>query len=380
MKHILFILFLFINQLLFAQSADPWIRFIDSTNDLYGYKDLAGNTKIPLKFVPFTNTDSFYHIMTVSEKKDSTYQSYYLLKNGKIVGRDSVFVFDFSFDCESEGKILFRHGDKVGFFDKNGTAIIPAVYNYASPFHNGLSIALINAEREKCNGGDCEHLGWVGGELVLINDKNEILIDSFNKVKEYDKLNFYSCRINDRSVDTSISVTIPGRNGNSYSFIDNEKEFTKWFYKTFLPALGDAKAGKYLYKEIFYFKKDIGWISVPQKDYLKSFPTAISSKRFQANELKEISVVGGSLNPLIFENPSFRMYFDACNRPLEEKYPDFEVTITYYKDRVNPFSPDFIEKWRPSDFSKKYELDYQESVEFLKTADGYKLLSVSVKQ
>ncbi|MEO8403608.1 MAG: WG repeat-containing protein [Chitinophagaceae bacterium] len=292
MKHIVFIVFLFINQLLFAQSTDPWIRFIDSTNDLSGYKDIAGNIKIPLKFVPFTNTDSFYHIMTVSERKDSTYQFYYLLKTGKTVGRDSVYVFDFSFDCESEGKILYRHGGKVGFFDKSGTAIIPAVYNYASPFHNGLSIARINAERKKCTGGDCEHLGWVGGNLVLINDKNEILIDSFNKTEEYYNLNLYSCKVNDRSVDTSIFVTIPGRNGNSYSFIDNEKEFTKWFYKTFLPALGAGKADKYLYKEIYYFIKDTGWISLPQKDYLKSFPTAIYSKRFQPNELKEISVVG----------------------------------------------------------------------------------------
>jgi hypothetical protein len=38
------------------------------------------------------------------------------------------------------------------------------------------------------------------------------------------------------------------------------------------------------------------------------------------------------------------------------------------------------EEWKLSDFDKKYEIDYQEHFEFIRTKEGYKLLSVSWKQ
>src|SRR5688572_25077080 len=140
------------------------------TSELSGYRDLKGNIKQPAKFGGFTRADSFHHIIAVTETIDRSYKSYYLLKDGRKIGQDSVFVLDFTFDCESEGKIIFkdRKKDRVGFLDKNGSAIIPAIYNYVSPFRNGIAIAHRNAKR-KCleKNGDttrCEHLGWEGGE------------------------------------------------------------------------------------------------------------------------------------------------------------------------------------------------------------------------
>ena len=34
--------------------------------------------------------------------------------------------------------------DRVGFLDKDGKVVVPAVYNYAYPIRNGLKLALIN--------------------------------------------------------------------------------------------------------------------------------------------------------------------------------------------------------------------------------------------
>ena len=166
------------------------------------------------------------------------------------MGQDSVYYFDFMPDCESEGKILFkdRLKDRVGFLNKDGAVIIPAMYNYASPFHNGVAIARKNAIR-KCWGGgdttDCEHLGWDGGETVLINERNEEVIGNWDQ-REYN-LDWYSMKVNDPFVDTTIYVTVIGKKGNRYSFIDCRKEFALWFDRVVIPKVNsehkDSKEG-----------------------------------------------------------------------------------------------------------------------------------------
>ncbi len=204
MRHtIVFILCFSFVQILWGQPKDIWIRFYDTATDLSGYKDLNGKIQIPAKYNNFTRADTFHNIIAVKEQMDSSNEEYYLLKDGRQVGQDSVFMFDFTYDCESEGKIIFndKKKNRVGFFDKNGVVIIPAIYNAATPFCNGLAIALKNAKRS-CWGENedtlnCDHLGWKGGETVIINDKNEILVDS---LKEYPtNINWYSLKINDPS-------------------------------------------------------------------------------------------------------------------------------------------------------------------------------------
>jgi hypothetical protein len=135
----LFIITLLSAHFSFGQKEDVWVRFRDTTTELSGYKDLKGNIKLPARYGPLTRADSFYHIIAVTETINDSYKQYYLLKDGRKVGQDSVYVFDTYFDCESEGKIIFkdRKKDRVGYLDKNGMAIIPAIYNYVSPFRNG---------------------------------------------------------------------------------------------------------------------------------------------------------------------------------------------------------------------------------------------------
>ena len=159
-----------------AQTSEPWVWFSDSTK-LYGFKDLHGNIKVPAIYEGrFMSTpDTFYNIIAVSEKT----KQYYLLKNGKKVGLDSVYTFDWEYDCEQEGKIRFRNNklNLVGFLDKNGVPIVPAIYSYASPFRNGLSLACYGAslkcvdEREDGDTSNCEHYAWIGGVRRIINEK-----------------------------------------------------------------------------------------------------------------------------------------------------------------------------------------------------------------
>ena len=82
-----------------------WIRYQDKDSERRGYQDAKGRIRIPAKF-EWATAGSFYHIMALSEE-DRPY-SYYLLKNGRKAGVDSVYEFDNNFDCEREGKVLFR--------------------------------------------------------------------------------------------------------------------------------------------------------------------------------------------------------------------------------------------------------------------------------
>lgn len=364
----------------FGQIQDAWVRFYDTTTELSGYKDLKGNIKIPAKFGRFTRADTFHYIIAVAETIGSTNKEYYLLKNGKKIGQDSVFVFDFTFDCESEGKIIFKDWkkDRVGFLDKNGKAIVPAVYNYVLPFHNGIAIAQQNAKR-KCWGKNddttnCEHLGWEGGETILINEKNEILADSLN-IEDLSNINWYSKRINDPSIDTSIYVSIKGKNGLMYSFADYDKEFRKWFYNTFLLSLKNGdNLQNLLFDEVTYWSQNDGWTSLEKNVFLKAFPVALITQRFEPNKLKEISISQDLFNEMIFDKDIYKKYLNSCGEHHRDKFPLYDVMLTYYKKRQKPV-PDI-----QSEFLKNYEIDYQEQFEFLRTEKGYKLLSVSLKR
>ncbi len=374
----LLVIFL-INSPIFGQTQDVWLRFFDSTGDRVGFADKKGMIKIPAKFIKSTRADSFYNIIAVAEFNDSLYKSYYLLKNGRKAGIDSVYSFDFSFDCESEGKIIFQDKKKnrVGFLDQNGQAIIPAIYNYVTPFHNGLALAYRNAKRmcwdEKEDTLNCEHWGWTGGELILINEKNEILADSVDLNGSH--VNWYSAKINQTYIDTSRYIQLKGRNNRVYSFLDYDKEFQNWFQAIFLPTLHNPHGNliNLLFSEITFWTGKTGWTSLDRKKFLVKFPNVLLNSLFQTNRLKQISISQSSLNELIYNKPIYRQYLNACGEHNKYRFPLFNVLLTYYKkrERVNEIGA--------TDFDKNYEISFQLEFEFLRTSEGYKLLSAPVR-
>jgi hypothetical protein len=220
---------------------------------------------------------------------------------------------------------------------------------------------------------NCEHLGWKDGETILINEKNEIIADSLKT--DLSVINWYSKKVNDSSVDTSIYVNIKGKNGQTYSFVNYDREFRKWFYNIFLPTLKDGNSVKnLLFDEVTYWSKKEGWISLEKNTFFKTFPTVFTTKRFETNKLTKISMNQDLLNNLIFEKPIYNRYLNACGEHNNDKFPLYNVRVSYYKKRQKP-DPGF-----ESAFLRNYETDYDENFEFLKTENGYKLLSVSLKK
>ena len=188
MKKIIALCLLFcLNFSVFAQNSDIWISFPDKDTTHIGFKDKNGVIKIEPKFMGMTTAHKFENIIAVTEEENNNWKSYYITKEGKIVGRDSLYIFDNGPDCENEGFIRFtdRKTDKMGIFNSEGKIVIPADYSVLSKVQNGMIVALKDALKKQ----DGEHFFWTGGKRYLIDLNNKILIEDFS---DHTDLNFYS--------------------------------------------------------------------------------------------------------------------------------------------------------------------------------------------
>lgn len=313
------------------------------------------------------DTNAKAGITAVHDTTDpNKWRHYYKLANGRVLGEDSVYVFDATDDCESDGKIRFRDRvtDKVGFFDNNGRVVVPAVYNDASRFQNGMAMVIKDARRvgwdgEDCEKSDCEHWLWKGGSMMMINAQNQVLVDSF----EIDgQINWYSLRIQDMPGDTSLFCSVKGINGKWYVFMDYQKEFDKWFRGKYLAALPDlAKLREFAHDSLVSSLPEYQeWQRMSADEFIQKCGSRLTA-RLQLVRDHKISIFTGltpfGLNPYIHTGGSFEPFFDGCIPGDAGRYPAFEVTSNFT--------------------GKDGRLDYQENYSFLRTDKGYKLIGVS---
>lgn len=165
-----------------TQNKETWLSFYNKDSTLVGFKDRKGEVKIAPKLAPYIVAGKFDGIIAVIDFSKPDRSSYYLTKTGRIVGRDSLYFFDNTPDCECEGFIRFKDHKslKMGMFNSNGDAAIPATYNYLAPVRNGLVMALAGAKRIQPADVSDEHFNpWQGGSEVLIDINNKVLIRDF---------------------------------------------------------------------------------------------------------------------------------------------------------------------------------------------------------
>lgn len=353
-QFILFCIFLFINSSLCAQNNDSWISFENKDSTAIGFKDKNGIIKIEPKFTRLTSANKFDDIMAVSEDVNETWKSYYLTKSGKIVGRDSLYIFDNGPDCENEGFIRFTAPkiDKMGMFNGEGKIVIPAEYSNLTKVKNGMFIGLKDAKKEM----DGEHFFWIGGKEFLIDINNKILIENF---PYNDDLNFYSLEKSKEPSKDSVRENFLGVDGQYYSFVNFDKEFKLWLKKTLLSDLSKNNLLKHSFDKITYWKEPNGWINESKTKFINQNYKFIKLKLQELNAAKtEYFVSSDGLNKFIFESNEFDIYFNNCREPKDWLYPVKRVVI-------NP----------------KNKADFgQDHFEFLRTENGYKLISVSARK
>lgn len=202
-KIIIIFTFLVLNCSVFAQNKDTWISFWDKDTTHIGFKDKTGNIKIQPKFFSLTIANKFDDIIAVAEETPENWKSYYLTKSGKIVGRDSLYIYDNGFDCENEGFIRFKDPktEKMGMFNGDGKIVIPAEYSDLTRVRNGMIVVLKGAEKYTDPSG--EHFSWGGGTENLIDLNNKILIENFSN---NDELNFYSVEKSKEKIQILVEI------------------------------------------------------------------------------------------------------------------------------------------------------------------------------
>lgn len=359
MNKIILIILVFSSLISNAQDNESWVAFWNNDTTLIGFKNKSGEIKIEPKFIGFTTARNFDNIIAVIEDNNGTYKSYYLTKSGRIVGIDSLYIFDNALDCESEGYIRFRdkNSEMVGMLDKNGNVVIPAEYNVLSRVENGLIVAMKGAKKEywdKHKESGCNHYSWKGGKQYLINTSNTILIENF----EYDKsIDYFSLKTESVPTKDSSRIEFKGINAQFYSFIDNEKALTDKI-KSFLSSnFTKADLEKICYKSIYYWKDENGWISETKEEFISRNYELVKSRLLRLIADKtDFNIFVQSLNPYIYEGETFAKYFNNCGEAKESKYPVMNIVINTNTDG---------------------EL-IQDHFEFLKTDNGYELISMTI--
>jgi len=356
MKNILILLLITTTLSLFGQNDDIWTSFWNNDTTLIGYKDKNGIVKIEPKFESISIARKFDKIIAVAEYIDEKWNSYYLTKTRKIVGKDSLYIFDNGFDCESEGFIRFRDRktDKAGIFNRNGYIVIPAEYNDLTRVRNGMIIALKGAKKSYWDKSR-EHWSWVGGQTVLIDTLNNTLIENFSYDNYY--LNFFSIEKTKNPHSDTIRRSFLVKDGTYYSFIDFKKEFKQWLTNDLFSNLTVETLTNASYDTITWSSAERHWTKSNRQQFITDNFEVLKSGLLEIqNPNSEYFISIDGLNPFIYEGVEFEKYFDNC-RDKEWIFPIMNIVISH-KDKNN--------------FTQNYFC-------FLRTESGYKLISVTIR-
>lgn len=361
----LFTLWCITMQSAFAQQKDVWHVFTDKEGYKYGFKDAAGRIRIAPRFMGCFAATDFVHVIAAMEETKAGLKSYYLLKNGKQFGRDSMYVFDFTFDTESEGFIRFRDPvtDKVGLFNSVGGIGIPALYSDMGRVQNGVVTALYGAMRQ-CADGDsmtnCEHWYWTGGRSLLLDSTNHVLIEDF---KYTDGIDYFSMRVDVVPPPDTTRIVFKGTNERYYSFVDNEKRFQQFVADTFLKLNTAPDIISYCYPYIVYANAHINqWTDKPAHAFIQD--NYISIK-------KSITLIKDRNHNYFTSLTDDTPLTDKVQKSLQKKYNDggrfngltksfFELIIEHYKDSTGNNL-------------------LQDQLIFIKIPGGFKLISVDIQ-
>lgn len=338
-----------------------WTAFRSDDSDNVEFREAKGKIKAKIKDTAgFIVAKKFDKIIAAMDEKNGKYESYYLTKAGKKVWQNSVYIFDNTPDCEGEGFIRFRDKKthKAGMINGMSEIVIPAQYNDLTNVRGGLVMAIKDAKKKYWHENEpsgCNHFSWVEGEDYLIDTNNKIIIDNF---KHNYNLNLYSFKIENAPTQDANRQSFRGADDRYYSFINYEKEFKSWLNEALFSSLSKDKLIESSYGKIYFWKEPEGWKAETSSAFIdKNFELIKNrlSALMRNNAGHLISIDG--LNPFIYEGAEFEIYYNNCGQPKEWQYPVITVVIDH----------------------KIKNASYQDHFEFLRTNQGYKLISLDIR-
>lgn len=221
----------------------------DSDSEVIGYVNEQGDIVLDTLYNPVLSNSIIYNVGAISSLNPKI-GSFYINKEGKRFGRDSLWSFDFSYDTESEKFIRFSVGGyekqtkRVGLFDWLGNVRLPAVYNWLSTVRNGLLTGSIGGKYYL----DGEYWFTRGSRSILLDTTGSVLVDDSLEMKKMDSfIDFYSKRITAREEPGRINLKM--KDGRYISFISYEHELKSYLNNK---NIGDLLLDSILLEERLY--------------------------------------------------------------------------------------------------------------------------------
>lgn len=342
---------------------DIWTAFYEQESNKVGFKDTAGNVKIPPRFEGMTQATEFKNIIAVAEERDGKYEAYYLLKNGTEINDVRMFTNDNSFDCESDEKIRFRDKDSgsMGYLDKHGSVAVPAIYNTGDPFVNGLASVIKGAELFCHNGkaftsdNICEHAHWKGGDKLVIDSNNSVIIKGVSLGHELDLYSVFNSETADNS---EVTDSFKGVNGTYFNFVNVKKHFENWFRTKILSDLSKSNFQQLTFEEITLYSGNTGWYKQPKEIFWNNNYEKVKSALIPLIKGKTSFFVGlDSINKFIYKEEKYKPYYSSCFNQLANRHP----IVSVISDHNHNGSA------------------VQNIYDFIKLQDRYELLSITLR-
>lgn len=158
---------------------DTLLLFCDDTYDsvqLCGYLNQQGDTVISKHEFQILFSEIFVNFAFVYDAQKFGKEIVAINRDKKVVFE--AFMYDNGPDYFAEGLFRIKQNGKIGFANEKGEIIIPAIYDCAYPFEDGM--AKVSLSCETITDG-FEHYGWESKEWFFINLKGEKVSENESK-------------------------------------------------------------------------------------------------------------------------------------------------------------------------------------------------------
>lgn len=374
-----FIAYLFLSHLSPAQNttSQNWVRFEDTTTLRFGFKDLQGNIKINAIYWDCP-TDTFKTIAFVGIDNEGWVC---INKKQEILFRP--YICDNGIDIFQSGLIRIQENKKMGFANSDGKVVIPAVYDFVTPFDNCYA-AFLTGGKYVCGDKEvpdtlCEHMQWAGGSWGIINKNADTLIPpSIN-----DSIFNLQC-LNISSLTDSMpnACYLPVKGVSQTYFIEDVEKSFKQFFTDFLHNAETMNVMFIKAACLSHIKCTYCLINTQQEyAHLVKTKQYIPGYYHTLNQAKEVMTV----NKFIHEDLNI-----VFSRKALAALRDSSITQIFidniYCDYLFSFENDALFLKHLSAQNKYYKITavvthkenakafYQEHYEFLKTDTGFKFI------
>ncbi|MCE9600003.1 MAG: WG repeat-containing protein, partial [Spirochaetia bacterium] len=133
----------------------------------YGFKNEKGDVRLTARYF-FASEFNRHGFASVAEESGF----FFIDQKGK--HRFQMFAYDNGPDYFAEGLARFVEKGKVGFFNEKAERVIPATFDFATPFENGFTVACNGCKRKM----DGEHWTMEGGKWMVLRKSGKVALDT----------------------------------------------------------------------------------------------------------------------------------------------------------------------------------------------------------